>query len=129
MNFEKYKNTLPYPEAKDFTVKYWYKQGQRIAKQVAGGDVQYEPGFSSEHLATAVLERATRDTDYKAAKTAYNAETSRLMQQFKADLFEDLGITDNPKANTLYSRAWDYGHSSGLREVHNYASDLVDLIV
>jgi hypothetical protein len=91
--------------------------------------VQYEQGFSSEHLATAVLEKATRDAAYKEAKTAYNAETARLMQQFKADMFEDLGITDNPKADKLYAKAWDYGHSSGLREVYNYAADLVDLIV
>lgn len=59
---------------------------------------------------------------------AYNAEESRVIEKFKADMFDDLGISDNPKRNELYRVAWDYGHSSGIQEVYNYALDLVDLI-
>ena len=48
--------------------------------------------------------------------------------QFKSDLFNDLEIVGNPKAELLWSKAWELGHSSGYHEVYSYASDLVDLI-
>ena len=49
-------------------------------------------------------------------------------EEFKKDLFEDLGIEFNPKRDKLYSLAWEKGHSSGFSEVYNYACELVDLI-
>lgn len=52
-----------------------------------------------------------------------------LKEQFKADLFEDLGIVGNPKADVLFRLAWELGHLSGYSEVYYYASDLVELIV
>jgi hypothetical protein len=35
----------------------------------------------------------------------------------KLDAFEELGITNNPKREKLYSKAWEFGHPSGLQEV------------
>ena len=60
---------------------------------------------------------------------AYYEQQNALEDKFKADLFDDLGITDNPKANLLYAKAWEFGHSSGYSEVYSYACDLVDLIL
>lgn len=37
-------------------------------------------------------------------------------------------MTDNPKKDKLFEKAWEYGHSSGHSEVLNYYDDLVDLI-
>ena len=48
--------------------------------------------------------------------------------EFRAALLDELGITDNPKAELLYSKAWQLGHSCGYSEVASYAADLVDLI-
>jgi hypothetical protein len=59
---------------------------------------------------------------------AYRESERYLAECFKKDLFEDLGITDNPKAEKLYLIAYDLGHSSGYSEVYGYAQDLVDLI-
>ena len=62
------------------------------------------------------------------ARAAYDAREAEIHETFRQDLFEDLGITDNPKRDRLYSIAWSQGHSSGFHEVYNYAQDLVDLI-
>lgn len=51
------------------------------------------------------------------------------VEKFKQKLFEDLRLDESdPKVQRLFYLAWEYGHSSGYREVHNYAMDLADLI-
>ena len=70
----------------------------------------------------------TTKEEYKNATHEYRKENGRLFEEFKKDLFADLDITDNPKAEKLFSIAWEKGHSSGYREVYNEALDLVDLI-
>jgi len=59
---------------------------------------------------------------------AYHTDNARLEEEFKKDLFKDLGITNNPKAEQLYAKAWDLGHSTGYSDVYIYACDLVELI-
>jgi hypothetical protein len=64
----------------------------------------------------------------KEAYEAYHNEDYRLKELFKADLFEELEITDNPKRELLFQKAWDRGHSAGFSEVYAEALELVDLI-
>lgn len=67
---------------------------------------------------------------WRAGKdTLWFKEEQRLHEQFKEDLLEELGVTDNPKADLLFAKAWESGHSGGYYEVYNVALDLVDLIV
>jgi hypothetical protein len=73
------------------------------------------------------VEYVSRKVD-QAGFDAYHAETARLTTQFKLDLFADLGIENNPKAELLFTKAWELGHSSGYYEVYNYALELVTLI-
>ena len=78
--------------------------------------------------------RSTKEChDYYKARESYNIQkrkhSSELHEQFKRELFEELGILDNPKREELFSKAWELGHSAGYSEVYNYARDLVDLIV
>ena len=75
-----------------------------------------------EHKLPYVLRSKNQDAYY-----AYNAEERHLVEMFKQDLFNDLGIADNPKREKLFSIAWENGH--GYSEVYNEAIDLVDLIV
>jgi hypothetical protein len=63
-----------------------------------------------------------------AAAKAYHEDCTRLSAEFRADVLADLGITDHPKADLLFSKAYDMGHSSGFSEVYSYAQDLVELI-
>lgn len=65
----------------------------------------------------------------EAAFHAYNAETIRLTNLFKADLFEEYGVADNPKADDAFNLAWQHGHSAGYSEVANYFDDFVRLIL
>jgi hypothetical protein len=66
--------------------------------------------------------------NYKIQKELYYEKENEMLEIFKKDLFEELGIVGHKKAELLYSKAWEKGHSSGLYEVYLQASDLVDLI-
>jgi hypothetical protein len=54
----------------------------------------------------------------------YREEEGRLAGLFHDDLLAELGLTDHPKADLLYSMAWERGHSSGYSEVANEAHSL-----
>lgn len=58
----------------------------------------------------------------------YKAEDARLIEQFKQDALDDLGIANHPKANILWEKAWDWGRGDGLYQVWNCLLDLVDLL-
>jgi hypothetical protein len=64
----------------------------------------------------------------KETKIAYRAETTRLREKFKNDLFDDLGISDHPKRERLFELAQERGDGNGLEYVYNAALDLLDLI-
>lgn len=116
-------NTLPYPNPDHFKVVYVYQHGKTVAQ--VPGDKWNDVKGKYVGMVTEIV----RDDDaLKKARAEYGAETSRLTAEFRADLFEDNGVTDNPKAAKAYSLAWDYGHASGLGEVKQYFEDLVDLI-
>lgn len=66
--------------------------------------------------------------DFRAAQVEYGAETGRLEAQFRADLEEEFGMKDHPKANKLYWYAYQQGHGSGYSDVYLYYSDFVDLV-
>jgi len=61
-------------------------------------------------------------------RRAWRADQDRLTEQFRKDLLEECGVTNNPKADKAYGIAWDLGHSYGFCEVANYFYDLVELI-
>lgn len=63
-----------------------------------------------------------------AVREKYLADYHRRDTEFKADAFEELGITDNPKAELLYQKAYEIGHGSGYHEIYVQMDDLVDLI-
>lgn len=68
------------------------------------------------------------EADYKQAREAYNAEINSLQAEFKVDLFEEFGVTDNPKAELCFSKAWERGHAYGYSDVYSVFSDIVELI-
>lgn len=66
--------------------------------------------------------------EYRSAKQAYKEDEARLIEQFKEDLYKDLGISDHPKRHKLFQKAWENDHSYGFEAVYNEALDLVELI-
>jgi hypothetical protein len=66
--------------------------------------------------------------DYRAAYYAYNAETARLMVLFQTDLEKDNDMIGHPKAELLFRKAWEMGHSAGFHEVKGHYEDLLELV-
>lgn len=60
---------------------------------------------------------------------AYHARSVALEAEFRHDLEVTFDMVGHPKADLLYSKAWQMGHAAGLLEVANYYSDLVELVV
>lgn len=67
-----------------------------------------------------VYTRETRDLYYK--------EESELVDLFKKDLELSHGLSDHPKKDLLFQKAWQSGHASGLHEVANFYADLAILL-
>lgn len=59
---------------------------------------------------------------------AYHEGEREAHDRFKLACFREFGIEQNPKRELLWSKSWELGHASGLSEVLNYLSDLVELI-
>lgn len=56
------------------------------------------------------------------------AREQEILDSFKADLLAEHGVTNNPKAEMAYQKAWEHGHHAGLQEVAIYFEDFVELI-
>jgi hypothetical protein len=111
MDFDKYKNTKPYP------VK------------------PLKPRLNPYHSSEDVIQYSVRLKEYESEILEWQGEVSAyhktdvdLYVEFRQDLFNELDIADNPKRERLFSIAWDMGLSAGCSEVYSYASQLVDLI-
>lgn len=132
MNFKDYTHNIPYPVKRAFTTDYVYKGGKLVAtrhysSKYSGPTTIFEYGYSvipDNHTIESVVD----DARYKVALDAYHAAEQAVYDKFKNDVFADLGISDNPRRQVLFSKAWERGHSSGLQEIYNVACDLVELI-
>lgn len=94
-----------------------------------------KPTLSRNCTAAEALDYATKLADYEAEdeiykkrKNAYKNLKNDRLNEFKADLFEEFGMTNHPNVEKFWTKAWDDGHASGLQCVYNEFSDLVDLI-
>lgn len=111
MDFEKYRNKIPYPERPKKPILL-HKATAKEAREYAEKLAAYED----------------RMVEWHDLITEYKKEDSRLYWQFKNDLLKELGITDHPKAQRLFDIAWDKGHSMGYSEVYSEAEELADLL-
>ena len=65
---------------------------------------------------------------------AVNKQNSRKFEmksdkkEHKAQLEKQFHIVGHPKADLLYARAYEFGHSSGYSEVEYFYSELIELI-
>ena len=58
----------------------------------------------------------------------HHEESNRLCGIFKDDLENEYGTKGHPKADKLFSLAWEQGHSSGYHEVACAYDDLAGLL-
>jgi hypothetical protein len=134
---------LVYPAPDDFKTTHVYKDGEVVLKhgtpaQVHELCVERKLKDAAE-VASArdlgllrnagfVLETHTNDAAFYAARAAYHDESARREVEFKAALFAREDLTNNPKVELLYSKAYERSHSTGLAEVANTFIDLAELI-
>lgn len=143
-----FKNKLPYPLKEDYYSYYFYKKGDsfgpysniEIIKFAQDNGMPVDPilsdnfGIVQTQKAISFLkeyytvERIENSDSYIAAKNAFNKEEQNIYDLFKDCLFEEFGVTNNPKREKCFSLAWEHGHSSGFNEVYNYFSEFVELI-
>ena len=128
MNYDKYKNKLPWPTPADFSTTYFYKSGKLV------GEANSSDGESLRRMRLqgfSVHETVRDDAAFAAARHAYRDETAARMAEFKNDLFYDNGFVGeacNEFTEKLFSIAWEKGHSNGLAEVASEFEDLVELV-
>ncbi len=65
---------------------------------------------------------------FKENRSKHVEESQRLEGLFREALFEEHGVSTNPKRDKAYAIAWEHGHSAGFSDVASYFSDLVELI-
>lgn len=87
-------------------------------------------GYYSKNTYEYVSHKEAKSNPAKAAQLErYQADGRRRHAEFQADAFEELNITNHPKAGLLFEKAWIQGHGNGYSEVWYYMQDLVDLIL
>lgn len=125
-NWSYYKtNTVPYPSNDQFMLVHVYGKGEVVW---SGTYTDYRTRNEAGLFKGMLVEKVIDEAALKEARQAYGAEASRLEQEFKNDLFEEHGVTDNPKAGKCYGIAYDYGHHAGYQEVASYFDEIVELI-
>ncbi len=117
-------NAVIYPNRNDYTTILVYSGGKVIWEGPATKLKDAASTFPVNH----VMEKVVDEDSFRNALAAYNKEAARLEAEFRRDLFEFHGVTDNPKADLCYSIAYDKGHADGFCGVASYFSDLVQLI-
>jgi hypothetical protein len=141
------------PNKRDYTELYLYLRGQNLAR-ITTGNVDTEATRLDQYLDTRDISTGvtglTHDFDkissqlkkigltvekyvdvdqYKKETDVYRNLIGDRINAFRKDLYEYYGVTDNPKADAVYDKAYDRGHSAGIGEVSSIFGDLVDLIV
>lgn len=128
MDCSKYIDSSLYPNKSDYTKTFYYKEGVCVAT-VANGVIEWTAGDGNRaRLLTCAKDSVFDRAAYEKARDAASRRQAALEAQFKRDLFEDLGITGNPRADKLYDVAWKLGHGVDLDKIYSIASDLVKLI-
>ena len=114
-NEHAYKNTKPYGSLRQYKTQ--------IDEELNGFS-----GTIEQHKYHANEVKIKYDNIASQAHKEYNEERAALDAQFRSDLEDWFGVTGHPKADLLFNKAWERGHSGGYIDVYNNYSDLVDLI-
>jgi hypothetical protein len=115
------KMTVEYPSKANYSISYFYRRGKLVCERRPFSEIVDAP-------IDAVEEVLFDEECFKLHEKLFFDEKVALEEEFKRDLFEAEGVTNHEKADKCFSLAWDYGSSAGLREVHEYFKEIVQLI-
>ena len=114
-----------YPNKKDYIISYVYDKGECLW---SGPTWEKDKAELKEEYPNALIQEVLDEDAYKARRQEYDVESAKLDREFRDDLFEDYGVSDNPKRFKCFEIAWEKGHSFGLEEVDGRFGDFVELI-
>lgn len=63
-----------------------------------------------------------------AAREAYREEQRRLRDEFEADIAAYYAMSDHPKKDLLFNKAWEDGHANGYQSVTICYAKLLELV-
>jgi hypothetical protein len=55
--------------------------------------------------------------EIRAGRRNYDEVRAEIYHEFKQALFVENGMENHPKKEAAFSKAWQHGHSSGLKDV------------
>ena len=119
------KQKTDYPNKNNYYTFYVYDKGVVLW---SGPNWEKDKAELKEEYPNALIQEVLDEEAYRAHLKEYNDESAKLHREFRDDLFEDYGVSDNPKRFKCFELAWEHRHSSGLEEVYGYFEDLVVLI-
>src|SRR5476651_581867 len=126
-DYKYYENAGVYPAKEDFKTVFVYKAGGVLVNGVQYSSMP-KADLTKHANANDMIEVVMDKDAFNAAVTIYQTRQNELEAEFKADLFEEFGVTGNAKADQLYSVCWMRNHSGGFSDVLSIFSDFVDLI-
>lgn len=111
-----FKNKIPYPDKNHPDLNDLLQKELEIQKQIT--------------LLQAKIEEIgwERRRKLQALRLAWGQEEAKLIGLFRKAVEEEYDMVGHPKADSLWNKAWEQGHSSGLSEVLNAYQDLVELV-
>jgi hypothetical protein len=112
-----------YPNKSDYIAYYVYDKGECLYK---GSTFYTSKQEVKEVYPNAVIQEVLDEDAYKAHFKEYMEECSKLREEFENDLFEDFGVSDNPKRNRALHYAQEKGDSYS--EIYDIFCDIVELI-
>jgi hypothetical protein len=117
-----YKETsVSMPKQDDYMTTYYYKKGVMVGMKVGKQDDSFQPPKNC------VEEKVLDEISFNAHLKHYREENLRFQEEFRSDLLEKYYMSNHPKANAAFNKAWDMGCSLGYGEVEGYFQDFVEL--
>jgi hypothetical protein len=111
------------PNKLDYITYYVYDKGEVLW---TGPTLEKNKSELKEEYPAAVIQEVLDEDAYKAHQVEYKLEKEKLSKEFMYDLFEEFGVTDNPKRDKAFAYAREKGNSYS--EVYDVFADIVELI-
>ncbi len=74
-----------------------------------------------------VEEKVLDEISYNAHMKHYREEVIRLQEEFRQDILLKYNMSEHPKANKVFNKAWEIAGSLGYSAVEDHFHDLIEL--
>jgi len=93
---------------------------RKTAKDLTREEAQALPAMKDDYDAAMKL--------YREGRHAHRRSEQEAIERFRNDMEEENQMIGHPKAEILWGKAWEEGHSNGLLNVLWYYEDLLELV-